>query len=147
MSSSSSTTGLRTTTPTERIIAPNQPSLQGFPKQSFGQIHPIKRSFQAAWFTSIPGVKYFRTSNRELAGNCCSSLSAMSLFTTLVSVFTDFARVFLLKALAPGAPPQTPVGELTALPHTPLQGGRGAPLPHPPRDRGGYRNFLRGGHG
>ena len=27
MSSSSSTTGLRTTTPTERIIAPNQPSL------------------------------------------------------------------------------------------------------------------------
>ena len=37
------------------------------------------------------------------------------------------------KALASGAPPQTPMGELTALPHTPWLDGRDAPLPHPPR--------------
>ena len=31
-----------------------------------------------------------------------------------------------------GAPPQTPMGELPALPHTPLLGRKGTPLPHPP---------------
>ena len=41
-------------------------------------------------------------------------------------------------ALASGAPPQAPMGELAALPHAPSLGGRGAPLTHPPR--GGASN-------
>ena len=60
----------------------------------------------------------------------------------------SFCVVFVVftyqKALAPGAPPQTPMGELPALPHTPLLGGRGAPLPHPPRDFLHIFNFHNG---
>ena len=36
------------------------------------------------------------------------------------------------------------MGELPALPHTPLLGGRGAPLPHPPRDFLHIFNFHNG---
>ena len=48
MSSISSTTNLRTTTPTERIIAPNQPSLQA---GCYGQIHSKSDHFK------LPGLK------------------------------------------------------------------------------------------
>ena len=43
------------------------------------------------------------------------------------------------KALASEALPQTPMGELAALPHTPWLGGRGAPLPHPPQGGTAHR--------
>ena len=35
-------------------------------------------------------------------------------------VFCGFFRLMMWKALAPGAPPQTPMGKLMALPHTPF---------------------------
>ena len=74
MSSSSSTTELRTTTPTERIIAPNQLSLQaGFPKRSYGQIHPRKRSFQAAWFKTWNWLHYDEARDLVLCYICVNA--------------------------------------------------------------------------
>ena len=55
----------------------------------------------------------------------------------VITFLEQFLRTFggfsTQKALASGAEPQAPLGELTALPQTPWLGGRGAPLPHPPR--------------
>ena len=71
MSSSSSTTELHTTT--DRIIAPNQPSLQGFPKQSYGQINPEKRSFQAAWFKTWNWLHYNEACDLVLCYTCVNA--------------------------------------------------------------------------
>ena len=71
MSSSSSTTELHTTT--DRIIAPNQPSLQGFPKQSYGQINPEKRSFQAAWFKTWNWLHYNEACDLVLCNTCVNA--------------------------------------------------------------------------
>ena len=54
----------------------------------------------------------------------------MQLLKLRSAVFAFWGVFFYAKSVGF---PQTPMGELTALPHTPWLGGRGTPLPHPPR--------------
>ena len=113
----------------------HQPRLYPFPKRSFGNNIdirvdgnkvPAQRSFQ-------PSSSTEQCTSVLIAGTllcsmhaCYCSLDTDFFFGIMLSLknkcsFCVLGGVFLR------------MGELTALPHTPWLGGRGAPLPHPPR--------------
>ena len=91
---------------------PNQPTIFKFPQRSFGKTNPVKKSFQASWFTNRTWLHYDEANDLAFCHICMVAHKDGKLSITLTKHLSsmDFQTGKMLVLPSKNMIPQSAIG-------------------------------------